>query len=255
MTAGDFRWLALGLAGAEESAHMGHPDFRRKGKVFATLDYPAEGWAMVKLTPSQQQHFLRRAPGVFQPASGAWGKAGSTTIRLEGAQKPVVKAALAAAFEALTPPKRTQLLRFPAAVRRDPAIAPWLGRQPAGLGAVAKHWFGALRACGPEVRELLHDGHPTACVGDAAFASVNVFRAHVNLGFFRGAALADPQGLLEGQGRFMRHVKLRPGSNVDVPALMKLIAAAYRDMKMRVRAEARAGIGPSHRNTAKARRP
>jgi len=255
MTAGDFRVLALRFAGSVESAHMRHPDFRRKGKVFATLDYPAPGWAMVKLTPSQQQHFLRLAPEVFRPASGAWGKAGSTTVQLARAQKSVVRAALSAAFENLAPPRRTRLLRFPAAVRRDPAIAQWMGRHPAGLGAIAQHWFGALRTRGPEVRELLHDGHPTACVEDAAFAYVNAFRAHVAVGFFRGAGLADPKGLLEGKGRFMRHVKLRPGHDLDAPALMKLIAAAYRDMRMRVRAEARSGIGPSHGNTAQARRP
>jgi hypothetical protein len=255
MTAGDFRLLARQFAGSVESAHMRHPDFRRKGRVFATLDYPGPGWAMVKLTPTQQQRFVRRAPKVFQPASGAWGKAGSTTVRLERAQKAVVWSALSAAFGNLAPPRRTQLLRFPAAVRRDPAIAAWMGRQPAGLGAIAEHWFGVLRTRGPEVGELLHDGHPTACVGDAAFGYVNAFRAHVNVGFFRGAGLADPKGLLEGQGRFMRHVKLCPGGDVDAPALMKLITAAYRDMKMRVRAEARAGIGSSHGTIAQARRP
>lgn len=140
-------------------------------------------------------------------------------------------------------------------MRRDPAIAQWLGRQPAGLAALARPWLGALRTCGPDVRELLHDGHPTACVGDAAFASVNAFRAHVAVAFFRGVALADPQGLLAGQGRFMRHVKLRPGHQVDAPALLKIVAAAYRDMRMRVRAEARSGIGSSHARIAQARRP
>lgn len=105
---------------------------------------------------------------------------------------------------------------------------------PGELGAIARRWFEVMRACGNDVRELLHDGHPTACVGDAAFAYVNAFRAHVNVGFFRGAELADPKGLLEGTGRFMRHVKLHPGSDVDVAALMKLIQTAYVDMKGRL---------------------
>jgi hypothetical protein len=83
------------------------------------------------------------------------------------------------------------------------------------------------------VRELFHDGHPTACVNDAAFAYVNAFRAHVNVGFFRGAEIADPEGLLEGTGRFMRHVKLRPGSPVDASALKRLIDTAYTDMRKR----------------------
>lgn len=106
--------------------------------------------------------------------------------------------------------------------------------QPAELGAIAGHWFEVMRRCGDDVRELLHDGHPTACVGDAAFGYVNAFKAHVNVGFFRGAEIADPDGLLEGTGKFMRHVKLRPGVDVDHDALKKLIGAAYLDMKKRL---------------------
>jgi hypothetical protein len=102
------------------------------------------------------------------------------------------------------------------------------------LGTIAQRWFQAMRDCGDDVRELLHDGHPTACVRDAAFGYVNAFKAHVNVGFFRGAALADPDGLLEGTGRFMRHVKLRPERAVDGKALAILIEAAYADMKGRL---------------------
>ena len=105
------------------------------------------------------------------------------------------------------------------------------------LGAIARHWFRAMRDSGDDVRELLHDGHPTACVGDAAFAYVNAFKAHVNVGFFRGAEIADPEGLLEGTGKFMRHVKLRPERDVDAATLMKLIETAYTDMKGRLKAE------------------
>jgi hypothetical protein len=94
-----------------------------------------------------------------------------------------------------------------------------------------------MRDCGDDVRELLHDGHPTACVGVAAFAYVNVFKAHVDVGFFRGAEIADPEGLLEGTGKFMRHVKLRPEPEADAKALMKLIETAYTDMKRRLKAE------------------
>ena len=94
-----------------------------------------------------------------------------------------------------------------------------------------------MRQCGDDVRELLHDGHPTACVGDAAFAYVDAFSAHVNVGFYRGAMLDDPTGLLQGTGKMMRHVKIRPGSPLDAPALTSLIAAGYADMArvMRVR--------------------
>jgi hypothetical protein len=128
----------------------------------------------------------------------------------------------------------TKLLRFPTAVQRDPAIEAWLHAHSDELGMIARRWFEVMRGCGGDVRELLHDGHPTACVGDAAFAYVNAFKAHVNVGFFRGAELADPSGLLEGTGKFMRHVKLRPEGDVDETALMKLIEIAYLDMKARV---------------------
>ena len=111
-------------------------------------------------------------------------------------------------------------------------------KQHAGeLGVIAKHWFEVMRKCGGDVRELLHDGHPTACVADAAFAYVNAFRGRVDVGFFRGAEIADPKGLLEGSGRFMRHVKLRPGGDFSATALMKLIDTAYIDMKKRVQVE------------------
>ena len=129
----------------------------------------------------------------------------------------------------------SRLFRFPAAVKRDPAVALWLREHSGELGALAERWFTVMRACGDEVRELLHDGHPTACVGDAAFAYVNAFKAHVNVGFFRGAEIADPLRLLEGTGKFMRHVKLRPGCNVNATTLRKLIDTAYTDMKGRLK--------------------
>lgn len=72
-------------------------------------------------------------------------------------------------------------------------------------------WFERMRDCGTDVRELLHDGCPVVCVGDAPFAYVNAFKAHASVGFFYGAMLADPAGLLEGEGKRMRHAKLRPG--------------------------------------------
>jgi hypothetical protein len=127
----------------------------------------------------------------------------------------------------------SQLMRFPTSVRRDPAVARWFGEQPDELSAIARSWFEVMRACGPDVRELLHDDQPTACVGDAAFAYVDAFTAHVNVGFFRGAESPDPEGLLEGTGKFMRHVKLRPGADIDANALTKLIHTAYVDIKRR----------------------
>jgi hypothetical protein len=129
------------------------------------------------------------------------------------------------------------LFRFPEAAKRSPAIESWMLWQRGELGEIAKHWFQIMRKCGADVREVLHDGHPTACVSDAAFAYVDTFKAHVNVGFFRGAQITDPKGMLEGSGKFMRHVKIRPGSNIDVKALSSLISAAYVDMKRCVQNE------------------
>ena len=126
--------------------------------------------------------------------------------------------------------KRTELLRFDGAVERDPAIEAWFKQHPGELGAIARGWFEVMRKCGDEVRELVHDGCPVVCFGDFPFAYVNIFTSHVNVGFFQGASLPDPSRLLQGSGRFMRHVKLRPGA-VAENALSKLIEAAYSDMK------------------------
>ena len=127
-----------------------------------------------------------------------------------------------------------RLFRLSGGLLRDPAIDRWLDAQAAELGAIARRWFDELRACGEDVRELLHDGCPIACVEDAAFGYVNVFSAHVNVGFFQGADLFDPDRLLEGKGRRMRHVKLRAGSGIDSAPLCRLIDQAYRDMRGRL---------------------
>ncbi len=128
----------------------------------------------------------------------------------------------------------SRLFPLTGSVRRDPAVESWLQERSGDLGTIARRWFDVVRSCGADVRELLHDGHPTACVDDIAFAYVNAFTAHVNVGFFCGAELPDPAGLLEGTGRFMRHVKLRPAREVDERAVTALIHAAYVDIKRRL---------------------
>jgi len=121
-------------------------------------------------------------------------------------------------------------------LERDPAIDVWLNEQEGELGSIARQWFDVMRRCGDEFRELMHDGCPVACVGDAPFGYVNAFKAHVNVGFFQGAELPDPTGLLEGSGKFMRHVKLKPGAAMNSAALLKLIDEAYSDIKARLEA-------------------
>jgi hypothetical protein len=127
----------------------------------------------------------------------------------------------------------SDLLRLPSAVRRDPRIEAWFSLTDP-LRSMTRTWFERMRGCGADVRELLHDGCPVACLGDAPFGYVSAFKAHANVGFFYGAVLADPAGLLEGEGKRMRHVKLRAGKELDEEALSDLIAAAYADVRRRL---------------------
>ncbi len=127
------------------------------------------------------------------------------------------------------------LLTFTGAMEWDPAIQAYFDGRPPELVAIARHWFTQMRGCGPDVRELFHDGSAVVLVDDAPFAYVGIFSSHVSVGFFHGASLRDPAGLLEGEGRFMRHVKLKPKSTIDAAALDALITAAYRDIKARLK--------------------
>jgi len=127
-----------------------------------------------------------------------------------------------------------KLLHFSGAVERDPEIDRWLGQQPVELGQLGRTWFAVLRQSGWNVRELMHDGYATVCVMDAPFGYVGIFKSHVNVGFFQGATLSDPAGLLEGTGKLMRHVKLRPHKPVNESALKALIERAYNDIVAKV---------------------
>ncbi len=103
MTPDEFRTMALKLPDTEEGAHMGHPDFRVGGKIFATLGYPAVGWGVVKLTAKEQQRLVDAEPEVFVPAKGAWGRQGMTSVLLRSARKTTVRDALAAAWTNTAP--------------------------------------------------------------------------------------------------------------------------------------------------------
>ena len=132
---------------------------------------------------------------------------------------------------------REDIFRISRAVQRNPDVDLWLTDEPVELRSIARHWFARMRACGDDVRELMHDGCPVACVEDAPFGYVNSFKNHVNVGFFNGAALDDPARLLEGSGKLMRHVKLKPGAEPDAKALGNLLDASYADIKARLAAE------------------
>ena len=129
---------------------------------------------------------------------------------------------------------RAAIFRVAGAVERDPAVDAWLRAEPRELREIAREWFERMRRCGADVRELIHDGCPVACVGDAPFAYVATFARHASVGLFNGAALDDPAGLLEGRGQRMRHVKLRPDAALDAAALGVLVFAAYTELKQRL---------------------
>jgi hypothetical protein len=129
------------------------------------------------------------------------------------------------------------IFRLSGGVKRDPAVDVWFSDGPLEPRSIAQKWFVRMQQCGDDVRELMHDGCPVACVEDAPFGYVNAFKSHVSVGFFRGAVLDDPAGLLEGSGKRMRHVKLNPGRQLDAAALSDLIDAAYLDIKARLGAE------------------
>ncbi len=124
--------------------------------------------------------------------------------------------------------------RLPGGVKRDPAIDAWMKERTGELGSIAQEWFHVMRESGDDVRELMHDGCPVACVEDAPFGYVNAFKAHVNVGFFHGATLPDSAGLLDGTGKYMRHVKLKPGVVSASAGLRRLIDEAYSDIKARL---------------------
>ena len=132
---------------------------------------------------------------------------------------------------------RVEIFRLDGAKKRDSAVDSWLSSEPVELRSMAKEWFACMRSCGDDVRVLIHDGCPVACIEDAAFGYVNTFKSHVNVGFFYGALLKDPAGLLAGSGKRMRHVKLQPGAKINAVALQSLIAAAYVDIKARLQDE------------------
>jgi hypothetical protein len=98
MTAADFRNMALGFPETVEHQHMNHPDFRVRGKIFATLGYPDETCGMVKLTAEQQHSYIKSDPNIFAPSKGAWGRGGSTIVKLKAAKKTLLHAAMAAAW-------------------------------------------------------------------------------------------------------------------------------------------------------------
>jgi hypothetical protein len=106
MTVEDFRRIALSFPDASEGAHMNHPDFRVNGKIFATLHYPDDGWAMVKLPLDQQASFVELAPAAFVPVKGGWGRQGATNVRMAKVSEETLRGALEIAWQNTAQKKR-----------------------------------------------------------------------------------------------------------------------------------------------------
>lgn len=128
----------------------------------------------------------------------------------------------------------TKLLKYYGSDLQDIHVNDWLAEKPEALRPVAQKWFTAIENSGSETVCIFHDNYPIGCVDQAPFAYVNAFTSHVNLGFFYGATLPDPAGLLEGSGKHMRHIKLRPGEEPDEHALLNMIELAYADILQRL---------------------
>ena len=110
MTVDDFRSIALGLPESSESAHMGHPDFRVRKKIFATI-WPDDGWGMVKLTPEQQHYFSKDFPDVFVPVKGGWGLRGATSVHLKTVSKAALEKAISTAWRNTAPKRLAEQFR------------------------------------------------------------------------------------------------------------------------------------------------
>lgn len=233
------RRVCKALPGVVEVEAWGHPTFRFSGRTFAAVEiYKRRPCVAISAEPDEQEVLIRQF-GFFK--SPYVGNRGWVSIWVDepapaGIMRDLVKRAYRRLARSKSQSSMSQVFRFPSSMKRDPCIETWMREHSGELGAIAQRWFGVMRDCGDDVREVLHDGHPTACVGDTAFAYVNAFRAHVNVGFFHGAALTDPARLLQGTGKRMRHVKVRPGHALERSSLEALITAAYRDILARLKA-------------------
>src|ERR671912_1445946 len=136
LTADDFRDLALRLNGASEGAHMGHPDFRAGGRIFASL-HANEETGTVRLTPDEQRELMRAYPRMFTPAAGAWGLQGWTVVRLHAAEEAAVRAAILMAWQSVTgAPSPTRRSKRPATRPRSPGTVATPARSPRTVAAL-----------------------------------------------------------------------------------------------------------------------
>lgn len=179
MKADDFRRLALSLPASIEGAHMGHPDFRVGGRIFATLSYPDPSWGMVKLTPDQQEAFVAAEPAVFAPVKGGWGRGGATNVNLRAAKTARLRVALTVAWRNVAPAKLTQPAPGTEVRSKEPAVRSGKAEPKTKLNAKwhAAHPMGKNPTESQRVR--WHVAHAKACTCRAIPAGVlALLRAH-----------------------------------------------------------------------------
>jgi hypothetical protein len=239
LTSSDFRRIALGMGDAIERAHMGHPDFRVRNRIFATL-HAGDTTGMVKLTPDQQQTFIRDHPEGFLPESGAWGRQGCTRVRLDAVDEDALGEAITLAWretasksvvrrKARAPgPVRTPL-RAGAKPRRS--FAQLIARYPPDVQTLARGARALVRELLPKVKESVDPSGPYITYGydpghEGVVSYLTVSQKGVKLGVARGASLHDPRGLLQGTGTSARHVVLKTPADLRTPGLRPLLRAA-----------------------------
>jgi hypothetical protein len=252
VTANDFRRIALGMEGAIESSHMGHPDFRVNNRIFATL-HDGDRFGMVKLTPEEQAAFIRSHASMFEPESGAWGLQGCTRVHIAAAEEDVVGEAMTLAWRAVVAKEPAKSRSKPATAKTarpaeakttkaadskttKPAaptrtfkelVAPY----PTDVQALAKATRKFMLELLPKVKETIDPTGPyiqysygPGYKGVVSYITVN--QKGVKLGLARGTSLPDPKGLLQGTGKGNRHVVIDTRFDLRTPGLRQLVRAA-----------------------------
>jgi hypothetical protein len=237
MTPAAFRRLALGFPDAVESAHMGHPDFRVGGRIFATLGHGGAGFGMVALTPDEQAFFVGADPATFTPVKGGWGKSGSTAVILRAAKTAAVRAALRAAWERRAGKRATVTgIAAPSPVRQ---LAAFIAKfEPAVARLIRSTCATLRRTYFATATELVYDNYNALAIGwtgsgrtSDVIASVAATSRGVALYFTWGARLPDPAGILLGSGNQGRFVRVESSGTLQQPRVKALLNAAIRQAR------------------------
>jgi hypothetical protein len=243
----DFRRIALGMEGATESAHMGHPDFRVNNRIFSTLHHD-EQYGMVKLTPDEQRAFVRAQPSAFAPESGAWGLQGCTRVRIDAVDEDTLGEVMTLAWRAASAKPASRPSRSkagatagtmkPAAPRRSKTARPvsrtfadLVASYPREVQDLARATRALMLELLPQVEETVDPRGPYVSYGygpgyKGVVSYITINRKGVKLGVAGGSSLPDPRKLLQGAGRSHRHIVIKTPADLRTPGLGPLVRAA-----------------------------